>query len=219
MHAVTTEFPVEALLTAPTRAARHLLGAVLVHRTREGTTSGIIVETEAYCERDPASHTFRGRTQRNQIMFEQAGHAYVYLAYGIHWCFNIVTGPEGRGEAALIRALQPLTGLALMARRRSVALPGDGAARLVRRASEEPMIRKALISLSSGPARLTQAMGLDRQVYGTYLLKAHGAVRLRAPETPVPARHIVASPRIGIRKAAEKRWRFHIAGNPYVSRP
>lgn len=215
---MVTVFPVDALLSSPTRAAQQLLGAILVHRTEEGTTSGIIVETEAYCESDPASHTFGGRTQRNQIMFESAGHAYVYFTYGIHWCVNVVTGREGRGEAALIRALQPLTGLALMARRRRVELPGDGAARLLKRAPGEHTIRKALISLSSGPARLSQAMGLGRHLNGTYLLRPRGAFRLRAPETPVPARRIVASPRIGIRRATEKRWRFHIAGNPYVSR-
>ena len=215
---MTTVFPVEALLTAPTRAARQLLGAVLVHRTPEGTTSGIIVETEAYCETDPASHTFGGRTERNRIMFESAGHAYVYFTYGIHWCVNVVTGPEGRGEASLIRALQPLTGLALMARRRRVELPGGGAAELLGRASEEPKIQRALISLASGPARLTQAMGLGQSAYGTYLLRARGAFRLRAPEISVPDRRIVASPRIGIRRATRKRWRFHIAGNPYVSR-
>ena len=218
MHVVPTVFPVAALLTSPARAARQLLGAVLVHRTPDGTTSGIIVETEAYCETDPASHTFRGRTQRNQIMFERAGHAYIYFAYGVHWCVNVVTGPEGRGEASLIRALQPLTGLVLMARRRRVELPGGGAAGLLRRASEEPTVQRALTSLTAGPARLTQAMGLGQRVYGTYLLRARGAFRLRAPEIPVPDRRIVASPRIGIRRATQKRWRFHIAGNPYVSR-
>ena len=156
----STVFPMQALLTSPPRAAQQLLGAILVHRTPEGITSGIIVETEAYCETDPASHTFRGRTQRNRIMFERAGHAYVYFTYGIHWCVNVVTGPAGRGEAALIRALQPLTGLALMARRRGVELPGNGTARLLRRAAEEPTVQRTVVSLCSGPARLTQAMGL-----------------------------------------------------------
>ena len=218
MHAVATVFPVEALLGAPPRAARELLGAVLVHRTQEGTTSGIIVETEAYCETDPASHTFRGRTPRNRIMFERAGHAYVYFTYGIHWCVNVVTGPAGRGEAALIRALQPLTGLALMARRRGVELPGDGTTRLLRRATQEPTLQKTLVSLCSGPARLTQAMGLGQDVYGTDLLTTRGAFRLRAREIAPSDRDVVASPRIGIRQATRKRWRFHIAGSPYVSR-
>jgi DNA-3-methyladenine glycosylase len=212
-------FAAETLLAAQPHAARHLLGAVLVHRTSEGTTSGIIVETEAYCESDPASHTFGGSTPRNQIMFGRAGHAYVYFTYGIHWCFNVVTGPEGRGEAALIRALQPLTGLALMARRRGVALPGGSSAQLIRLAPEDRAVQRALTALCSGPAKLTQAMGLDGRVYGTWLLTRRGTPRLRAPERPVPATRIVATPRIGIRKATAKPWRFHLAENPYVSRP
>ena len=210
-------FPVDALLTRPPQAARHLLGAVLVHRTAAGTTSGIIVETEAYCESDPASHTFGGKTQRNQIMFERAGHAYVYFTYGMHWCFNVVTGPEGSGEAALIRSLQPLTGLALMARRRGLALPEGVAARRLTRTPQDRATRKVLTALCSGPARLAQAMGFDRRVYGTHLLTTRGALRLRASERPVAAGQIVASPRIGIRKATETRWRFHLAGNLYVS--
>ena len=214
---MATAFPIEDLLTSPPRAARQLLGAILVHRTPDGLTSGIIVETEAYCETDPASHTFGGKTQRNRIMFERAGHAYVYFTYGIHWCVNVVTGPAGRGEAALIRALQPLTGLALMARRRGMELPG-GTARLLRRAAEESTLQRTVVSLCSGPARLTQAMGLGQHVYGTDLLRTRGAFRLQAPEVALSDRHIVASPRIGIRRATRKRWRFHLAGNPYISR-
>jgi DNA-3-methyladenine glycosylase len=217
--AVAAIFPADALLTSPTRAAQRLLGAVLVHRTHDGTTSGIIVETEAYCETDPASHTFAGRTERNQIMFGRAGHAYVYFTYGIHWCFNVVTGEDGRGEAVLVRALQPLKGLALMAGRRDIQLPSESTARLLRRAEREPRVRKVLISLASGPAKLTQAMGLGGEVYGLDLVTPRGALRLLAPETPVPTRSIVASPRIGIRRATDKHWRFQIAGNPYVSRP
>ena len=210
-------FPLDALLVSPTRAARQLLGAVLVHRTADGTTSGMIVETEAYCETDPASHTFAGRTPRNQVMFGPAGHAYVYFTYGIHWCFNVVTGQDGRGEAVLVRALEPLSGLSTMARRRGIALPG-GAGTWMERAAVEPATRRALISLASGPAKLTQAMGLHGEMYGTPLLNRRSAVQLHAPQMRVPARTIVRSPRIGIRKATEKRWRFHIAGNPYVSR-
>jgi DNA-3-methyladenine glycosylase len=214
---VATIFPIDALRSAPTQSARRLLGAQLVHRTADGTTSGIIVETEAYCESDPASHTFGGPTPRNRVMFGPAGHAYVYFTYGIHWCFNVVTGQDGKGQAVLIRALEPLSGLSIMARRRGIVLPGDGKTWLTR-APGEPETRKALLALSSGPAKLTQAMGLHGDMYGDYLLNPRGALRLHAPARPVIARRIVASPRIGIRKATDKRWRFHIAGNPYVSR-
>jgi DNA-3-methyladenine glycosylase len=214
---VAAVFSLDALLLSPTRAARQLLGAVLVHGTAEGTTSGMIVETEAYCETDPASHTFGGRTPRNQVMFGPAGHAYVYFTYGIHWCFNVVTGKDGRGEAVLVRALEPLSGLSIMARRRGIALPG-AAGSWLERATDEAATRKALVSLSSGPAKLTQAMGLHGEMYGTHLLNPRSAVQLHAPQMRVPARTIVSSPRIGIRKATEKRWRFHIAGNRYVSR-
>ena len=214
---MATVFPLDLLLLPPTRAARQLLGAVLVHRTADGTTSGVIVETEAYCETDPASHTFGGRTPRNQVMFGPAGHAYVYFTYGIHWCFNVVTGPDGRGEAVLVRALEPLSGLSIMARRRGITLPG-AAGRWLERANDEAATRRVLVSLSSGPAKLTQAMGLHGEIYGTHLLDPRSAVQLHAPQIRVPARTIVSSTRIGIRKATQKRWRFHIAGNRYVSR-
>jgi len=214
---VAAVFPLDALLLSPTRAARQLLGAVLVHRMAGRTTSGMIVETEAYCETDPASHTFGGRTPRNQVIFGPAGHAYVYFTYGIHWCFNVVTGQDGRGEAVLVRALEPLSGLSIMAHRRGIALPGV-AGTWIERATDEAATRRVLVSLSSGPAKLTQAMGLHGEMYGIPLLNPRSAVQLHAPQMRVPARTIVSSPRIGIRKATEKRWRFHIAGNRYVSR-
>ena len=176
-------FPLDALLLSPTRAARQLLGAVLVHRMAGRTTSGMIVETEAYCETDPASHTFGGRTPRNQVMFGPAGHAYVYFTYGIHWCFNVVTGQDGRGEAVLVRALEPLSGLSIMAHRRGIALPGV-AGTWIERATDEAATRRVLVSLSSGPAKLTQAMGLHGEMYGTLraILRRHRLWAQLAPD-------------------------------------
>ena len=124
--------------------ARALLGQVLVHETAEGCCAGIIVETEAYDEKDPASHSFRGRTPRNGPMFEVGGTCYVYRSYGIHWCINVACGPKGHGAAVLLRALQPLHGLDLMARRRKVPAHGP----------QDP------VRLCSGPGKLTQAMGV-----------------------------------------------------------
>ncbi len=177
--------------------ARALIGCVLVHETPEGTTAGRIVETEAYDQGEPASHSHRGPTPRNQVMFGPAGFAYVYFSYGMHWCMNVVAGREGRGAAVLLRALEPVDGLALMAQRRGLALDAAGLRRLCR-----------------GPGCLTQAMGIDQRCYGADL--AAGPLRVLLPEAP-SRRRIAAGPRIGISKAQELPWRFVLADNPFVS--
>ncbi|PAX08081.1 DNA-3-methyladenine glycosylase [Sphingomonas lenta] len=152
---------------------------------------GVIVETEAYEATDPASHSYVGETRRNRAMFGPVGHAYVYRIYG-HWCFNIVGGEE-RGSAALVRALAPTRGLDRMAERRGTSDPR---------------------TLCAGPGRLCKALGLS---------DAHDGLRLDAPpfallpRTAEPA--IVTGPRIGITKAAERPWRFGLAGSPSLSRP
>lgn len=182
--------------------ARDLLGTFLVHRSREGTTVGRIVETEAYLgDRDPASHAFRGETARNRSMFGPPGHAYVYFVYGVHWCLNVVTAPRGVGEAVLLRALEPVAGLDRMRERRGV---------------------DAERALCSGPGKLVQAMGVGREHDGVDLVR--GVLTIRAPGAaprPEPGawkEEVVVASRVGITKAVELPLRYYLAGNPHVSR-
>ncbi|KAB2926025.1 MAG: DNA-3-methyladenine glycosylase [Bacteroidetes bacterium] len=187
-----------SLLSGTTlRTARHLLGKTLVCRTRSGTLSGIIVETEAYLRNDPASHSFRGRTRRNDVMFGPPGRLYVYFTYGMHHCINVVTQREGIGEAVLIRAVEPSRGVAVMKRRRgwNRGMPVE--------------------SLTNGPAKLAQAFGLTLAQNGADLRRGHVTIE---EGVPVPDRLVGRSGRIGIRVATEKRWRFYVQGNPFVSR-
>jgi len=182
---------------APEVAPR-LLNLVLVH----GEASGRIVEVEAYNgAEDAASHAYRGMTARNRVMFGPPGHLYVYFTYGMHCCANVVCGPEGRASAVLIRALEPLTGLETMRRRRGPRVPD----RL----------------LAAGPGRLCQALGIDRAHNGADLLGG-GALRLvhdgaAAPVEPVTGTRIGLSARAG--EAGALRWRFAVRGSPWVSRP
>jgi DNA-3-methyladenine glycosylase len=129
------------LLDDSLKSAKSLLGYKLVHQTSDGLTSGIIVETEAYHQDDPASHTYRGQTARNAVMFGPPGYAYIYFTYGMHYCFNVVTGPKGSGQAVLIRALEPTDGIELMRRRRGM---------------------NAELQLTNGPAKLVQAMAISK---------------------------------------------------------
>lgn len=166
--------------------AADLLGACLTVRG----CGGRVVETEAYAADDPASHSFRGPGQRNAAMFGPAGHAYVYRSYGLHWCLNVVCTP---GEAVLIRALEPLEGLAIMRRRRG---------------------QEDLAALCSGPGKLGQALGIDRADDGA----AFDGVALRLLPDPVPATLRLAGPRIGISRAVDLPWRFGLRGSPFLSR-
>ncbi|NLM45270.1 MAG: DNA-3-methyladenine glycosylase [Firmicutes bacterium] len=174
--------------------ARLLLGKILVHHSPEGLAAGRIVETEAYlAKEDPACHAARGMTRRNAPMFGPAGTAYVYLIYGVHYCFNVVTGQEGEGEAVLIRALEPLCGLDLMLARRRV---------------------KERSKLCNGPGNLCRALNI------TPLLNGHPLSRppLYLASDGFAGFETVTTTRVGITQAADLPLRFYIAGNPCVSR-
>lgn len=175
--------------------ARELLGAVLEHRTAEGVVRGRIVETEAYLgPDDPACHAAAGLTERTRTLHGPPGRAYVYFVYGMHWCFNAVTREEGHGSAVLIRALEPISGLEQMRRRREVRRDVD---------------------LTSGPARLCDALGIDRAQNGVRLDR--GPLRI-LDGVKVPDEDVVVTPRIGIRKAADWPLRFLVKGNRFVSK-
>lgn len=175
--------------------ARDLLGRDLVLPAPEGPLVARLVETEAYEEADPASHSFRGRTARTEVMFGPPGHLYVYFTYGMHFCVNVVTGTDGEGSAVLLRAAEPLAGLPEMARRR-----GTTNERL----------------LCAGPGRLTQAFGLGRRHNGVDLTRSDG-LHLR-PGRRVADDGVVTTPRVGIRVATDRPWRFVVAGSRYASR-
>jgi DNA-3-methyladenine glycosylase len=154
---------------------------------------GPIVEVEAYDHEDPAAHGFRGKTQRNASMFGPPGHAYVYRSYGIHWCLNFVCEAEGVASAVLIRALEPTQGIEHMRRRRGLENPR---------------------TLCAGPGRLCQALGIARE---------HDGLALDEPPFELLPRsgqpELAIGPRIGITQAADRPWRYGLAGSPYLSRP
>ena len=170
--------------------ARELIGCVVEH---DGV-SGVIVETEAYHDSEPACHAFVGLTPRTEVLFGPPGFAYVYRSYGIHALLNAVCEDEGVGAAVLIRALEPLTGIQLMRERRGVEQDHN---------------------LCSGPGKLTQALGIELSENATSLID--GPVRIAAARLPRP--RVLTDTRIGITKAADLPWRFCAVGNPNVSRP
>lgn len=154
---------------------------------------GRIVEVEAYHHTDPAAHSFRGPTERNAVMFGPPGFAYVYRSYGIHWCVNFVCEREGSASAVLIRAVEPLEGIATMRRRRGLS---------------------ELRLLCAGPGRVCQALGISRAHNGLALDAAPFELRCRNGKVA-----IAVGPRIGITKAVEHPWRYGLEGSPFLSKP
>jgi DNA-3-methyladenine glycosylase len=224
--------------------APRLLGCVLEHETGEGLVAVALTEVEAYEGlADPASHAYRGRTGRNAVMFGEPGHAYVYFTYGMHFCVNLVCRPEGTASAVLLRAGRVIEGIPLAAARRATGRngarhlpgglggsggpggsgglggsgdpdrpPGPGAPGVISPAVERELAR--------GPARLCQALGIDRGQDGADACDQGSPVRIRpAPEAgpgrPVPA--VSRGPRVGISAAADRPWRFWLTGDPTVS--
>ena len=173
--------------------APELIGATLL----VNGAGGRIVEVEAYHHTDPAAHSYRGPTERNAVMFGPPGYAYVYRSYGIHWCLNFVCEAEGSASAVLIRALEPLAGIAAMRRRRRVA----------QRVSDER-------ALCSGPGKLCEALGVSHRHNGLPLDRAPFELRARV-EKP----EIVSGPRIGITKAVDAPWRYGLQGSRFLSKP
>ncbi len=177
-------------------AAPLLLGCVISRKTGKGLIRVKIVETEAYHQDDPASHSFAGLTKRTAPMFEAGGRLYVYFTYGTHYCINIVTGPEGVGEAVLLRAAEPIEGIEIMRKNRGV---------------------NDIAKLTNGPGKLAQAFGItDTKLSGKRL--GPDTIFLEFAENPTEKVEILTSARIGIRKAIDNPWRFYIKGNPFVSR-
>ncbi len=185
------------LLRQPTlEVAQSLLGFHLYSGSGTRVCGGEIVEVEAYRgDVDPASHCYHRRTPRNEIMFQEPGHIYVYMIYGLHYCVNIVTELPDFGAAVLIRAIRPTLGINLMARRRKT---------------------KNLKLLCNGPARLCQAMGIDQRLNGTYL---HNSDKIwLSPGKLYKPADIATGARIGISKGLDLPWRFYLKDNPWVSR-
>jgi DNA-3-methyladenine glycosylase len=177
--------------------AANLLGCVFEADSPHGTVAVRLTEVEAYAgPDDPASHAYRGRTARNAVMFGPAGHLYVYFVYGMHWCCNVVCGPEGDASAVLLRAGTVLSGVDTARSRRTSA----------RREAD----------LARGPARLATALGLAAAGNGVDLCSAASPVRLRAGP-PVPPELIRTGPRVGVAVAADRPWRFWIDADPSVS--
>jgi DNA-3-methyladenine glycosylase len=199
----TALLPREFFADRALQVAPRLLGCVLEHQTAEGLVAVELTEVEAYeGSVDPASHSYRGRTARNAVMFGPPGHAYVYFTYGMHFCANLTCGPEGTATAVLLRAGRIIEGAPLAATRR---LAGRPAARVPDR------------DLARGPGRLGQALGIDRAQNGVDACDPASPLRVRAAAQPTAPAQISQGPRVGVSSAADWPWRFWRTGDPTVS--
>ena len=185
----------------PRRVSRALLGKVLIRRENRNVLAGRIVETEAYLDGDPAAHSYVGRTARNNVLFGPPGRCYVYFIYGNHYCLNVSCLPDGTPGPVLFRAVEPLAGIEKMTVARGVIV-------------ERP---KDLRNLTSGPGRMAQAFGVTRERdNGKDFFDQKSDLFIA--DDGYRARKIVATPRIGISKAADLPWRYLLDGNLFVSR-
>jgi DNA-3-methyladenine glycosylase len=185
----------------PRRVARALLGKLLVRKTPHGVRAGRVVETEAYLgDGDAAAHAVAGKTARNFVLFGPPGHAYVYFIYGNHFCLNVSCLPDGVPGCVLFRALEPVAGIEEMAKARGIEVRSDS----------------DLKKISSGPGRMSEALGITRERdNGKSLLSATSDLQL--VDDGFRVRRVMVTPRIGIVKSAEQPLRYFIAGNLFVS--
>jgi len=187
--------PVSFFSRPTLKVLEELIGAALVRKTKEGITSGLIVEAEAYRgEDDPASFASRGRTKRSAMLYGPPGRAFVYLTYGMHHLLNIITEKENFPAAVLIRALEPKEGLWLMKKRRQ---------------------RSELLDLCSGPAKICQALAIDLDLNGIPVCSASSPLFIRKREAEKV--DLVWKPRIGIREGKDRLWRVYLKDSPYIS--
>jgi DNA-3-methyladenine glycosylase len=193
MRALRADFYARPVL----EVAPDLIGCTVVH----GGTCGVIVETEAYHESEPASHAFAGLTPRTKTLFGEPGRAYIYRSYGIHALLNAVCEPEGVGSGVLIRALHPVSGIEEMRARRGL---------IAGRPAREQ-------DLCSGPGKLTQALGISLALNATSLITGPIRIHARAGHWRDPA--VLEGTRIGITRAVDLHWRFCVAASRHVSRP
>ncbi len=200
----TTKYPVlprKFYIRPVLKVAKDLLGKVLIRQTGKTLFAGRIIEVEAYDGNiDEAAHTFKGKTKRNEVMFNEGGYFYVYFTYGAHFCCNVVTGKQNHGSAVLIRALEPLSGIDKIIKNR-----------FGRKLKNE----KEIFNLTSGPGKVCKAFGFNREHTGLDLTNSPVFI-LDQPK--LKKDRIGISKRIGITKSINLQWRFFEIGNPYLSR-